>query len=38
MALPLVREPTGASRTRTGIPPAAAAGLTAKGVPQVGQN
>ena len=38
MAFPLVREPTGASGTRTGIPPAGAAGLTVNGVPQVGQN
>jgi hypothetical protein len=35
MALPLVRRPSGA---RTGIPSAGTAGLTANGVPQVGQN
>ena len=38
MALPLVRRPTGACGTRTGIPSAGTAGLTANGVPQVGQN
>jgi hypothetical protein len=38
MAFPLVRERTGPSGTRTGIPSAGAAGWPANGVPQVGQN